>query len=79
MKAKNVKMEDASELMESESVMQEPQKVDFIVWWTLNEKKIPEHHHKEIIKADFKARGLSDMEQMEVFDAALKKYGLDIK
>jgi hypothetical protein len=61
-----------------EEVVQQPQKVDFIVWWALNEKKIPSHHHKEIIKADFKARGLSDMESMEDFSEALKKYGLDI-
>lgn len=58
--------------------VEQPQKVDFIVWWSLREKKIPEHHYREIIKADFKARGLSDLESMEAFDNGLKMYGLDI-
>ncbi len=51
-------------------------KVEFDVWYVLREAKIPKHHHKEIIKADFKGQGLSDHETMAVFDAALKKYGL---
>ena len=40
--------------------------------------KIPRQHHKEIILADFKGRGLSRCESAEDFDAALQKYGVKL-
>ena len=64
--------------LQAEEALQ-PQKINFVVWWAMNEKKIPMHHYKEIIKADFEGQGLSNEEPMEAFDAALKKYGLNIK
>lgn len=60
--------EQASQLME--------ELVDFDGWWAARSSKIPSHHHKEIVKADFRGRGLSMMETMEDFDDALKEYGL---
>ena len=56
-----------------------PNKVDFDVWWVLTKKSIPGHHYKEIIQADFRARGLSLKETMQSYNDALNKYGLKLK
>ena len=56
----------------------EVEKVDFDAWHTMRAGRIPKHHHKEIIKADFKARGLGQCESLENFDEALKKYGIKL-
>ena len=53
-------------------------KVDFDVWYSKRVKVIPPVHYKEILHADFKARGLLTKETMETFDAALAKYGIKI-
>ena len=52
--------------------------VDFEEWYALREGAIPAHHHKEIIKADFKARKLGDKASIRDFDNALKKYGITL-
>ncbi len=52
--------------------------IDFDGWWAARSAKIPGHHYKEIIKADFRGRGLSTMETMEDFDEALKEYGIKL-
>lgn len=52
--------------------------VDFYVWFAMREKKIPVQHLQEIIWADFKGQGLSKKETLEVFDAALAKYGIKL-
>jgi poly(3-hydroxyalkanoate) synthetase len=57
---------------------QEAAKLDFDAWWILTENKIPGHHYKEIIQADFRARGLSSKETMQSYNEALKKYGLKL-
>ena len=57
----------------------QPVKVDFDAWWAMNESKIPPQHHKEIVKADFCARGLSLRESMQSYSEALKKYGVKLK
>lgn len=54
----------------------EPVKVDFDAWYASRGAIIPRQHYKEILKADFKARGLSTIETMEMFDEALRKYGV---
>jgi hypothetical protein len=56
-----------------------PEKVDFDAWFVMRGEKIPKHHHKEIIKADFKGRGLGQHESLEDFDAALAKYGIKLE
>jgi hypothetical protein len=53
--------------------------VEFEVWWATTAKKIPIHHRKEIVKADFMARGLSLREPAVVFNKALEQYGLKLK
>ena len=57
----------------------QPMKVDFDAWWAMNENKIPQQHRKEIILADFRARGLSLKETMQSYHDALKKYGVKLK
>lgn len=51
-------------------------KLDFDAWFAMRGSKIPPQHHKEIVKADFKGRGLDQCESLEDFDAALRKYGV---
>lgn len=63
-----------------EEVSAEPAvpQLDFDAWYALRKLRIPKHHHKEILKADFKARGLGQQESMQDFDAALEKYGVKL-
>lgn len=60
-----------------EEIVEEP-KVDFDGWYGARASKIPGHHHKEILKADFKGRKMPVMATMAEFDAALKKYGVSL-
>ena len=53
-------------------------KVDFDAWFAMRGPKIPPQHHKEVVKADFKGRGLGQHESLEDFDAALRKYGVKL-
>jgi arginine/lysine/ornithine decarboxylase len=53
-------------------------KIDFDAWWALVENKIPTHHNREVIKADFRGRGLSSQETMQAYNEALGKYGLKL-
>lgn len=60
------------------TVEQSEELVEFETWHASRGPKIPQHHHKEILKADFKARGLCDMATMKDFDEALTKYGVKL-
>lgn len=51
-------------------------KVSFEAWWAVTAKKLPAHHHKEVVMADFKARGLSTNETMTAYNKALQLYGV---
>lgn len=55
---------------------QNAQAISFEVWWMeFSRKKNLRHHIKEILKSDFKARGLKDMELKEAFDKAATQFG----
>ena len=54
-------------------------KMAFDAWYALRGSSIPAQHMKEILRADFKARGLSDMETLQRYDAALVQYGVKAK
>jgi len=56
----------------------EPNLVSFDIWWAMRSKSIPARHAREIIFADFKARGLSDKETIENYDNGLEKYGIKL-
>lgn len=53
-------------------------KVKFDVWFSQRKDLIPAIHKKEILAADFMARGLDSEATMEQFDRALKLYGVSI-
>ena len=57
---------------------EEIKKVSFDEWYMMREKQIPMIHYREILKADFGGQGLSSMETVERFDAALLRYGVKI-
>ena len=54
------------------------EKMSFDAWWMLRAAKIPRGHMKEVIRADFKGRKLSDKEMAEEYDKALAAYGLKL-
>lgn len=56
----------------------EEELVDFEAWYAARQKAIPTHHHKEILRADFKGRKVPEMATMAIFDDALKKYGVKL-
>lgn len=53
--------------------------IAFDSWFHQRKPMIPKVHMKEIIMADFKARGLGDMATMASYDAALELYGVKLK
>ncbi len=52
--------------------------IDFDGWYAMRKHRIPAHHRKEILKVDFKARGVPVKTTLAEFDAALKKYGVTL-
>lgn len=62
----------------AEPLVQAVEKLDFDAWFAMRHERIPKHHRKEILLADFGARGLSQQETSEDFDAALKQYGVKL-
>lgn len=79
-KWKQASEQKAGSNIDAEAQSNAPQidKVDFDAWFAVRAGQIPRHHHKEIIKADFKARGLGQCESLEDFDGALNKYGIKL-
>jgi hypothetical protein len=74
MKRKDVK----SEPVQKADVVPAPDLIDFDTWHAIRQAAIPQQHKKEILKADFKARGLGQIETMQKFDEALRLYGVMI-
>lgn len=53
--------------------------VSFDAWWAMASKNLPQHHSKEVVLADFKARGLRAQEHMAAYNKALALYGIKLK
>jgi hypothetical protein len=53
--------------------------VSFDMWWAMVQKNMPEQHRKEVVLADFRARGLRAHEPMSAFNKALALYGVKLK
>ena len=53
--------------------------LSFEEWFALREKSIPSHHHREILKADFKGQKVPDKATADQFDSALARYGVKLK
>jgi len=71
--------EEGMASIEEAPAQDKPEEVDLDSWYFLRSKNIPGQHMKEIIRADFKARGLGNKDTMENFDKALESYGVKIK
>ena len=52
--------------------------VSFDSWFFQRKEAIPKHHMKEVIWADFRARGLDKEATVEQYDKALRLYGIKI-
>jgi hypothetical protein len=76
-KAEIKKMEDEKR-KEAHKHLPKETKVSFDSWYHQRVHKIPKMHTKEVIVADFRARGLGMIHTMEEFDKALKLYGIEL-
>jgi hypothetical protein len=58
----------------------EPEKVtmEFEAWYAVRGVSIPAHHHREILRADFRARGVPNKASLEDYDKALLAYGIKL-
>lgn len=57
---------------------QAEKRISFDVWYAVASKKIPAQHRKEVIKADFVARGVEGLKTKEEYDKALEAYGVKL-
>lgn len=69
------KMEDAKR--KAAPVLQN-KVVSYDSWYHQRKHKIPKQHAKEIIWADFTARGVKESATIEEFDKALELYGVKL-
>lgn len=53
-------------------------KVSFDSWYAIRQTQIPSSHRKEVLLADFKARGCELQQSMEDWDKMLLEYGLKV-
>ena len=67
------KREEVASAIESEAT------ITFDSWFHLRKQMIAKCHTKEVILADFKARGLKAAATMAEFDKALELYGVKLK
>ena len=74
-----IKEMEAKKREESIPVMEAEVEVAFDSWFHQRSKMIPSIHKKEVLIADFKARGLSDKASMGAYDKALELYGIKLK
>jgi hypothetical protein len=77
--SKKMRKSESEALLGLESLETGEPAVEFEEWWSHRMNQIPTVHRKEILKADFRGRGLSEIETMSAFDAALEKYGIKLK
>lgn len=83
MKEKNLKAQikemESKKREESAPAMEPEAEVSFDSWFHQRKPMIPKIHVKEVIQAEFKARGLDKSSTMAAFDAALALYGVKLK
>lgn len=79
--AKKAKGQVAETLQEAPQEASQAPKVelaDFDTWYAARHLKIPQQHRKEVLKADFRGRGLKEPASMQDYDEALQKYGVKL-
>jgi len=69
------KMEDAKRVVVK---VKTNVKLSFNSWYHQRKNQIPKQHLKEILWADFNARGVKEQSTVEEFDKALKLYGIKL-
>jgi hypothetical protein len=83
MKEKNLKAQikemEIKKREETAPAIEADVEVAFDSWFHQRAKMIPKCHMKEILIADFKARGLGDKATMAAYDKALGLYGIKLK
>ena len=83
MKEKNLRSQikemETKKREESAPVTEPEIELAFDSWFHQRKPMIPKIHAKEIIQAEFKARGLGEKATMAAFDAALVLYGVKLK
>ena len=82
-KKKNLKDEikemEAKKREESLKEVKTEKEVSFDSWYAQRKDKIKSCHKKEILRADFTARGYGKTAKIEDFDKALELYGVKLK
>jgi hypothetical protein len=83
MKEKNLKAQikamETKKREETAPAIEAEAEVSFDSWFHQRSKQIPKIHMKEILIADFKARGLGSNATMGAYDKALNLYGVKLK
>lgn len=74
-----IKEMEAKKREESAPAIEPEAEVAFDSWFHQRKPMIPKVHVKEVIMADFKARGLGDKATMAAYDKALAAYGVKLK
>ena len=75
---KKMEAEKRAKAMKENPSQKKDDRVGFDQWWMQVAKHVPRAHRKEIIKADFKGRGLGDKALKSDYDKALESYGVKL-
>lgn len=74
---RQIKEMEAAKRDQAKPLVQPESKLSFDEWWIMLNKRMPlKPHLKEIIWADFNARGLKKEELAAKYDEGLKLFGL---
>ena len=85
---KQLQLKEQIKLMESKKKAETMEKLSkanveaemyFDSWWVMRSKSIGKAHLKEVVRADMKARGLTEKESLTKYDEALSLYGVKLK
>jgi hypothetical protein len=74
-----IKEMEAKKREETMQIAQAEVEVTFDSWYHQRKQLIPKCHHKEVLMADFSARGLGIAATMGAYDRALELYGVKLK
>jgi hypothetical protein len=78
MAKKEVKQSAVKPVVQPALAPQQPS-VSFDAWWAMVQKQMPRQHSKEVVLADFKARGMRMQEPVSAYNNALTLYGVKLK
>lgn len=73
------KREEAHKAAAAKPMSSADREVSFDEWYMMRSAAIPKIHRKEVLRADFKGRGLGAKAELSRYDEALEKYGVKLK